>query len=162
MDCSMSGFPVHDHVPELAQVHILWVGDAIQPSHPLPPSSPFAFSLSQHQGLFQWVRSLHQVAKVLELQLQHQSFKRIFRVDFLYDCCPRDSSSSKSTNWDGAGVLPATGREGKSILSPRTDLYLWPRRSRLGTFIWHLRMAPIRTKQNALKYQVKGEIRIAL
>ena len=64
------------------------------------PSSPFAFSLSQHQGLFQWVDSSHQVAKILELQ--HQSFQWIFRVDFLYDwlvwspCCPRDSQESSS------------------------------------------------------------------
>ena len=62
--------------------------DAIQPSHPLSPPSPPAFNLSQHQGLFQWVSSLHQVAKVLELQLQHQSFQWIvglisFRIDWL-------------------------------------------------------------------------------
>ena len=55
----------------------------IQPSHPLLPPSPPAFNLSQHQGLFQWVYSLHQVVKVLELQFQHQSFQWIFRVDFL-------------------------------------------------------------------------------
>ena len=65
MDCSKPGFPVHHHLPELAQTHIHWVGDAIQPSHPL--SSPsLALNLSQHQGLFQWVSSSHQVAKVLE------------------------------------------------------------------------------------------------
>ena len=64
------------------QTHVHWVGDAIQPSHPMPPSS-FPFSLSQHQGLFQWVNSSHQVAKVLELQLQCQSFQWIFRIDFL-------------------------------------------------------------------------------
>ena len=58
-------------------------GDAIQPSHPLLPSSPFVLSLSQHQGLFYWVGSLHQVAKLLELQLQHQSFQWISKVDFL-------------------------------------------------------------------------------
>ena len=56
---------------------------SIQPSHPLPPPSPPALSLSQHQGLFQWLGSLHQVAKVLELQFQHQSFQWLFRVDFL-------------------------------------------------------------------------------
>ena len=85
MDCSMPGFPVHHQLPELAQTHVLQVSDAIQPSHLLSsPSSP-AFSLSQHQGLFQWVSSSHQVAKVLELQLQHQPFQWIFRIDFLYD-----------------------------------------------------------------------------
>ena len=65
--------PVHHHLPELAQTHVHWVGDAIQPSCILLPPSPPAFSLSQHQGLFQWVSSLHQVAKVLEFQLHHQS-----------------------------------------------------------------------------------------
>ena len=68
MDCSTSGLPVHDRPPELAQIHVYWVGDAIQPSHPLPSLSPPAFNLSQHQGLFQWVSSSHLVAKVLEFQ----------------------------------------------------------------------------------------------
>ena len=83
MDCSTSGFPVHHHLLEFAQTHVHWVGGAIQPSHPLSSHSPPAFNLSQHQGLFQWVGSLHQVAKVLEFQLQHQSFQWIFRVNFL-------------------------------------------------------------------------------
>ena len=83
MDCSTPGFPVHHQLPELAQTHIHWVSDAIQPSHPLLSLSPPAFNLCQHQVLFQWVSSLHQVAKVLELQLQHQSFQWIFRTDFL-------------------------------------------------------------------------------
>ena len=61
---------------EFTQIHVYWVGDAIQPSHPLSSPSPPAFNLSQHQGLFQWVSSSHQVAKVLEFQLQHQSFSR--------------------------------------------------------------------------------------
>ena len=68
MDCSTRGFPVIHPLPELTQTHVHWVGDAIQPSHSLSSPSP-AFSLSQHQGLFQWVSSLHQVAIVLELQL---------------------------------------------------------------------------------------------
>ena len=66
---SMPGFPVHHWLPELAQTHVHWVGDAIQPSHPLSSPSPPAFNLSQHQGLFQWVGSSHQVAKVLEPRL---------------------------------------------------------------------------------------------
>ena len=66
MDWNTPGLPVSHCLPEFAQVHIHCVGDAIQPSHPLPPSSPFAFNVSQHQGLFQWVSCLHQVAKVLE------------------------------------------------------------------------------------------------
>jgi len=65
MDCSMAGFPVHHQFPELAQSRVHWVGDAIQPSHPLSSPSPLAFNLSQHQGFFQWVSSSHQVARVL-------------------------------------------------------------------------------------------------
>ena len=64
MDCSMSGFPVHHQLPELTQIHAHWVGDAIQLSYPLSSPSPPAFSLSQHQGLFQWISSSHQVAKL--------------------------------------------------------------------------------------------------
>ena len=75
MDCSMPGFPVHHQLPELTQTHVHRVSDANQPSHPLSSPSPPAFNLSQHQGLFQWVSSSHQVAKVLEFQLQHQSFQ---------------------------------------------------------------------------------------
>ena len=63
MDCSSPGFPVHHQLPELAQTYFHWVGDAIQPSHPLSSSCPPAFNLSQHQGLFQWVSSAHQVPK---------------------------------------------------------------------------------------------------
>ena len=83
MDCSMSDFLVYHQFLELTQTHVHWVGDAIQPFHLL--LSPFlpAFNLSQHQGLFKWVCSSHQVAKVLEFLLQHQSFQWIFRTDFL-------------------------------------------------------------------------------
>ena len=83
MDCSMPGFPVHHQLLEPVQTHVHWVGDAIQPSHPLLSPAPPAFNLSQHQSLFQGVSSSHQVAKVLELQLQHQSFHWIFMTDFL-------------------------------------------------------------------------------
>ena len=83
MDCSMPGFAVLSHLLELPQIHVHQVSDAIQPSHPLSSHSPPAFNLSQHQGLFQWVSSSHQVAKVLEFQLQHQSFQWIFRINFL-------------------------------------------------------------------------------
>ena len=84
-NCSTPGFPVHHYFPEFAQTLIQWVGDAIQPSHSLLPPSPLALSPFQHQGLFQRTSSSHQVAKVLELQLQHQSFQWVFRVDFLED-----------------------------------------------------------------------------
>ena len=103
MDCSTPGFPVHHQLPEFTQTHIHQVGNAIQPSHPLSSPSPSDLNLSQHQGLFKWVSSLHQVAKLLELQLQHQSFQWIFRTDFLWDelvgspCSPRDSQESSPT-----------------------------------------------------------------
>ena len=86
---STPGLPVHHRLPELTETHVHWVSDAIQPSHPLlSPSPPPAFNLSQHQGLFQWVSSSHQVAKVLEFQLQHQSFQEYsglisFKMDWL-------------------------------------------------------------------------------
>ena len=83
MDCSMPGFPVHHQLPEFTQTHVHRVSDAIQPSHPLSSPSPPAFNHSQHQGLFKWVSSSHEVAKVLEFQLQHQSFQWIFRTDLL-------------------------------------------------------------------------------
>ena len=75
--------PFHHQLQEFTQTHLHWVGDAIQPSHPPSSPSPPGFSLSQHQGLFQWVSSLHQVAKVLEFQLQHQSFQWTLRTNFL-------------------------------------------------------------------------------
>ena len=83
MDCSTAGFRVHHQLPEFTQTNIHWVIDAIQPSHPLSSPSPPAFNLSQNQGLFKWVHSSHQVDKVLEFQLHHQSFQWIFRTDFL-------------------------------------------------------------------------------
>ena len=83
MNRSTPGLPVHHQLPEFTQTHIHRVGDAIQPSHPLSSSSPPAPNPSQHQGLFQWVNSLHEVAKVLEFQLQHQSFQWTPRTDFL-------------------------------------------------------------------------------
>ena len=81
---STRGFPVLYRLPEIAQTHVRWVDDAIQPFILLSLSPP-AFNLSQHQGLFLWVSSPLQVSKVLELQLQHQSFQWIFRTDFLRD-----------------------------------------------------------------------------
>ena len=81
MNCSTSGFPVHHQLLEFTQTHVHWIGDAIQPSHTLSSPSPPALNLSQHQGLFKWVSSPHQVAKVLEFQLQHQSFQRTRRTE---------------------------------------------------------------------------------
>ena len=75
MNCSMPGLPVHHQLPEFIQTHVHRVTDAIQPPHPLSSPSPLAPNPSQHQSLFQWVNSSHEVAKVLEFQLQHQSFQ---------------------------------------------------------------------------------------
>ena len=69
MNCSTPGFPVLHYLPEVVQTHGHWVHDAIQPYHPLSPPSPPALNLSRHKGIFQWVESLHQVAKVLELNV---------------------------------------------------------------------------------------------
>ena len=80
MDFSMPGLPVHHQIPVFTQTHVHWVGDTIQLSHPLSSPSLPAFNLSQHEDLFKWVSSSHQVAKVLEFQLQHQSFQWIFRM----------------------------------------------------------------------------------
>ena len=82
MNCSTPGIPVHHQLLE-SQTHVHRVSDAIQSSHPLSSPSPPALNLSQHQGLFQWVSSPHQVAKVLEFQLQHQSFQWTPRTDLL-------------------------------------------------------------------------------
>ena len=93
--------PCPHQLLESTQTHVHWVGDAIQPSHPL--LSPSAFNLSQQQGLFKWVSSSQQVAKVLEFQLQHQSFQWTPRTDLLSDglvgspCSPRDSQESSPT-----------------------------------------------------------------
>ena len=96
MHCSTPGFPVHHQIPQLAQTCVHWVGDAIQPSHPLSSPSP-AFNLSQQQGLFQWVSSSHQVAKVLEFQLQHQAFQWIFRTDsFRIECLTAQGKFQKN------------------------------------------------------------------
>ena len=83
MVCSMPGLPVHHQLLKITQTHVHWVGDAIQPSHPLLSPSPPAFNLDQHQGLFKWVSSSHQMAKILKFQHQHQSFQWIFMPDFL-------------------------------------------------------------------------------
>ena len=104
MNRSTPGLPVHHQLLEFTQTHAHRVGDAMQPSHPLwSPSPPPAHNSSQHQGLFWWVSSSHQVAKVLEFQLQHQSFQWTSRTNLLQDglvgspCSPRDSQESSPT-----------------------------------------------------------------
>ena len=95
MDCSTPGFPVLHYLLEFAQTHVHWVTDAIQPSHPLLPPSPPALHLSQHQGLFQWVSSSHQVAKVLEPQLQSFQWSKDWLI--WSPCSPRDFQESSPT-----------------------------------------------------------------
>ena len=103
MDCSTPDLPVHHQLLEFIQTHAHWAGDAIQPPHPLWSPFPPCLNLSQHKGLYKWVSSSHQVAKVLEFQLQHQSFQWIFKTDFLLDelggspCSSRDSQESSPT-----------------------------------------------------------------
>ena len=103
VDCSTPGFPVLYHLPEFAQTHVHRAGDAIQPSRPLLSPSPPAFNLPQHQSLFQCVSSSHQVAKVLEFQLQHQSFCQMGRI------------GKRSPKWrwlqDKEGKSPRKGNE---------------------------------------------------
>ena len=100
---SSPGLPVHHQLPEFTQTHAHRVSDAIQPSHPLSSPSPPAPNTSQHQSLFQLVNSSHEVAKVLEFQLQHHSFQRKPRADLLQNrlvgspCSPRDSQESSPT-----------------------------------------------------------------
>ena len=100
-DCSTPGSSVLHYLPEFAQTHVHRVSDAIQPSHPLLPPSPPACNFSQHQGLFQRVGSSHQVAKVLELQLQHQSFQRIFRTDWFSEGNMTVPGRSADAPWRG-------------------------------------------------------------
>ena len=105
MDCSMPGFPVLHHLLELAQTYAHWFNDAIQSSHPLSSSSPPVFNLSQHQSPFQWLSSPSQVTKILEFQLQHQSFQWTLRAYLLWDglvgssCSPRDSQEFVPAPW---------------------------------------------------------------
>ena len=110
MNCSMPGLPVRHQLPKFTQTHVHWVGDGIQSSHPLLSPSP-AFNLSKNQGFFKGVSSSHQVAKVLEVQLQHQSFQWTLRTDLLLDglvgspCNPRDFQSLLQHHSSKASIL---------------------------------------------------------
>ena len=125
--CDPMDFPVHHQPLELAQTHVHRVGNAIQLSHPLLSPSLPAFNLSQHQGLFQWVNSSHQVAKVLEFQLQHPSCQWIFRTDFLEDwlvgspCSPRDSRVFSNTTAQKHQFFGA-----QLSLQSNSHIHTWP------------------------------------
>ena len=126
MNGSTPGLPVHHQLPEFTETHVHQVSDAIQPSHPLSFPSPPAPNPSQHQSLFPWVNSLHEVAKVLEFQLH--SLQRNPRDDLLHNglvgfpCSPRDSQESfptpqfKSINSSALSLLH----------SPNSHIHTWP------------------------------------
>ena len=126
MNRSTPGLPIRHQLLGSTQTHVHRVGDGIQPSHPLSSPSPPAPSPSQHQGLFQWVNSSHDMAKVLEFQLQYQSFQWIFSTDLLYDglvgspCSPRGSQESSPTS------------QFKSINFLAQLVFIWP----ISSFFW--------------------------
>ena len=113
MNSSMPGLPVHHQLPEFTQTHVHRVSDAIQPSDPLSSPSPPAPNPSQQQSLFQWVNSSHEVAKLLEFQLQHHSFQRNFLYPTL--CDPMNCSLSGSSVH---GILQAWILELVTVHSP--------------------------------------------
>ena len=137
MDCSTPGLPVHHQLLEFTQTHVHWVADAIQPSHPLSSPSPPAFNLSQHQGLFKWASSSHQVAKVLDLVVNYKCMD--FESDMLsakllqlcptvcdpVDCshqAPLSVGFSRQKYWSGLpcpppGDLPDPGIEPASLMA---------------------------------------------
>ena len=115
MNRSMPGLPVHHQLLEFTQTHVHRVGNAIQPSHPLSSPSPPAPNASQHQSLFQWVNSLHEVAKVLEFQLQHHSFQRNPRADLLQNGLVGSLCSSK--DFQESSLTPQFRTINSSVLS---------------------------------------------
>ena len=127
MNRSTPGLPVHHQLLEFTQTHIHWVGDAILPSHPLSSPSPPAPNPSQHQSLFQWVSSWHEVAKVLEFQLWHHSFQRNPRADLLqnglvgFPYSPRDSQESSPTP-----QFKSINSSALSFLHSPTHIHKWP------------------------------------
>ena len=133
INCSMPDLPVNHQLPEFTQIHVHWVGDTIQPSHPLLSLSSPALNLSQHQGLFKWASPSHQVAnqysKVLEFQLQHQSFQWTPRTDLLQyglagsPCSPKDSQESSLTSqFESINSLALS-----SHMSVNSHIHTWPK-----------------------------------
>ena len=128
MDCSTPGLPVYHQLPELTQTHVHWVSDGIQPSHPLSSPSPPTFNLSQHQDLFKWVSSLHQEAKVLAFQLQHQSFQWISMGVFKF-----------SENLKGSESFRIQEKQSILSVSSHHRFLLWSRAGQcsvLSTCLW--------------------------
>ena len=127
MNRSTPGLPVHYQLPEFTQNHVHQVSDSIQPSHPLSSSSPPAPNPSQHQGLFQWVNSLHEVAKVLEFQLQHQSFQWTPRTDLLYRLlfCPLHTLILLSGQYCKQHYMERNGKKLVSWIHANETNLLW-------------------------------------
>ena len=98
-DWSTPGLPVHHQLLEFTHTHVDWVGDAIQPSHPVSSPFPPALNLSQHQGLFQWVRSLHQLARVVEFQLQASTLLALSFNSHYYTCMHTTGKTIALTRW---------------------------------------------------------------
>ena len=124
--------PCPSLTPRACSTHVHQVSDAIQTSHPLSSPSPPTFNLSQHQGLFKWVSSSHQVAKILEFQLQYQSFQRIFRTDFLQKwlvgspCSPGDSQETSPTpQFKDINSLALSFLYSKTLSHPYIALTRW-------------------------------------
>ena len=133
MNRSTPGLPVYHQLPESTQTHVHWVSDAIHPSHPLPSPSPPAFSLSQHQGLFKWVSSSHQVAKVLEFQLQNPGTKRGQKCPTLYFplSCSRLHSKTKKSKYQYTAVCLTNWRHYEcsilyKMVASKTNEFLCP------------------------------------
>ena len=127
MDCSMLSLPVYHHLLEFTQTHVHWVNDAIQPSHPLSSPFPPASNLSQLQGLFKWVCSPHQVAKVLQFQLQHQSFQWRFRTDsFKTDCWISLESKGLSRVFSNTTVQKHQFFSTQVSLQFNSHIHTWP------------------------------------
>ena len=127
MNRSTPGLPVHHQLPEFIQTQVHRVGDAIQPSHPQLSPSPLAPNPSQHQSLFQWVNSSHEVAKELKFKPQHQSFQWTPGTGLLSDglvgspCSPRDSQESSPTPH-----LKSINSSALSLLHSPTHIHTWP------------------------------------
>ena len=136
-----AGPPCPSLTPGTCSNHVYWVGDSIQTSHLLSSPAPLAFNLSQHQGLFQWAISSNQVARVLELQLQHLSFQWICRTDLLQDwlvwspCSSRDTQESSLTpQFKSINSLALTFLYGPILIS----IHMWKNHSFHGTYLYIL------------------------
>ena len=161
MNRSTSGLPVHHRVPESTQTHVHWIGDAIQPSHPLSSPSPPAPNPSQHQGLFKWVRSSHEVAKVLEFQLKHQSFQWTPRTKIMHRGKKKKKPCSHTLE-----SIPVSTFIGSSwsLEAPFSWYFCYPARSEIGIFcVQMLSAKPARScprrKQLALTVGLTAESR---